>query len=141
VGVSRMRDSAKYDAERLVPGFFEAEWHRDLTAAPCWCDTSRRISADCQRARYGLLLTFAMRRFLGSQLHSIGALDPFVVSSSIAVLARCGFAGFIPARRDASIAPLDGSGRISLQTGESAKRISFRPAGHRTQRWAELCWT
>jgi len=49
-----------------------------------------------------------MGRFLGSQLYGISSYDPLVVSGSIAALTLCGaVAGFIPARRAASISPMD----------------------------------
>jgi len=56
----------------------------------------------------GLPLTFAIGRILGSQLYGVGAYDPFVLSASMGVLALCAFAAaFIPARRAASIAPME----------------------------------
>ena len=56
----------------------------------------------------GLPLTFGIGRILSSQLYGIGAYDPLVLSASMGVLALCAFAAaFIPARRAASIAPMD----------------------------------
>jgi predicted permease len=56
----------------------------------------------------GLVVTFAMSRFLGNQLYRIATSDPVVLTESIGVLVLSAIAAaYIPARRAASIAPMD----------------------------------
>ena len=56
---------------------------------------------------FGLLLTLAVTRILSNQLYGVKTYDPFILMGATLILSCCAvIAGFLPARRAASIDPM-----------------------------------
>jgi ABC-type antimicrobial peptide transport system permease subunit len=55
----------------------------------------------------GIPIALAGGRLLASQLYAVKSYDPLILALAAAILAACAFfAGFVPARRAASIDPM-----------------------------------